>query len=204
MPQSATSYKTIVSTCGPVLLREKKSKFLAYAFPVSNRAEAAAHLEALWEEHATASHICYAFRIGRPQADIRKNDDGEPAYSAGAPIFGQIEAFGLEDILLAVVRYYGGVKLGVGGLKQAYRESARSCLEQVATVVFTPRIRLRLDFEYDALGAVMRTIDQLQLRILNQEMGLSCRLVLELAAEKSDEVRQIFKAIRGVQITAGH
>ena len=201
MMRSPESYKTILSSCGPVVLREKKSKFLAYAYPLTKQAEVSTYLEALWKKHSDASHICYAFRFGRPQAVIRMNDDGEPSYSAGAPIFGQIEAFGFEDILLAVVRYYGGIKLGVGGLKQAYRESARSCLEKATPAMVSPRIRLRLDFEYTDLNAVMRTIDQLQLSILEQEMELSCVLVLELPLKDMDTTHDAFRAITGVKVT---
>lgn len=191
-------YKTLADPCGPVLLKERKSKFLGYAFPVQSREEAARHLEALWAAHADATHICYAFRIGLRQPETRMNDDGEPAYSAGAPIFGQIEAFDLQNVLVCVVRYYGGTKLGVGGLIQAYRETARNCLETARFTVKEPSRTLELRFGYQALDAVMRTISHHQLTIDSQDMSLRCRVFISVPAAREAEVSELFRAIQGV------
>lgn len=196
-------YKTLAAPCGPVLLKERKSKFLGYAFAVGSREEAAKQVEALWAAHADATHICYAYRIGLRQPETRMNDDGEPAYSAGAPIFGQIEAFDLQNILVCVVRYYGGTKLGVGGLIQAYRETARNCLEAARITVREPTRNLELRFGYEALDAVMRTISHHQLSIDRQDMALRCQVSISVPAARETEVSELFRAIRGVSMDWG-
>lgn len=193
------SYKTLTGPCGPVLLKERKSKFLGFAFPAGSREEAREHLSALRDRYPDATHICYAYRIGLRQPETRMNDDGEPAYSAGAPIFGQLESFDLYNVLVCVVRYYGGTKLGVGGLIQAYRETARSCLEQAPVVIREPERVLRLDFGYDSLDAVMRTISQQQLPIQYQQMELRCQLHVQVAEPRAEAVMELFQAIAGVR-----
>ncbi len=192
-------YKTLSAPCGPVLLKERKSKFLGYAFPVRSREEVAAQLESLRATYPDATHICYAFRIGLRPPETRMNDDGEPAYSAGAPIFGQIEAFDLHNVLVCVVRYYGGTKLGVGGLIQAYRETARNCLQEAMVVLKEPSRTLGLYFGYEALDAVMRTIAHNQLSIDRQEMALRCRVYLKIPAAREAGVFELFQAIPGVE-----
>lgn len=192
-------YKTLSGPAGPVLLKERKSKFLGYAFSVHSRDEAQEHLSALWERHPDATHICYAYRIGLTQPETRMNDDGEPAYSAGAPIFGQLESFELYDVLVCVVRYYGGTKLGVGGLIQAYRETARLCLQQAPVVTREPTRVLQLDFGYEALDAVMRTLSQHQLPIEGQEMKLRCRMQIPVPERRAEAVWELFRAIAGVR-----
>lgn len=192
-------YKTLTAPCGPVLLRERKSKFLGFAFPARSREEVGAHLEGLRTAYPDATHICYAFRIGLGRPETRMHDDGEPAYSAGAPIFGQIEAFDLHNVLVCAVRYYGGTKLGVGGLIQAYRETARNCLQQAMVVLKEPCRTLGLDFGYEALDAVMRTIAHNQLSIEQQEMALRCRVFLRVPAAREAGVFELFQAIPGVE-----
>ncbi len=191
-------YKTLSAPSGPVQLKERKSKFLGYAFPVRSREEVGQQLGTLRATYPDATHICYAFRIGLRQPETRMNDDGEPAYSAGAPIFGQIEAFDLHNVLVCVVRYYGGTKLGVGGLMQAYRETARNCLQEAQLEVREPSRNLELRFGYEALDAVMRTISHHQLDIDRQDMALRCRLLVRVPAAREEEVLAFFQAIPGL------
>jgi len=168
---------------------------------VQSGEEAREHLSALWQRYPDATHICYAYRIGLRQPETRMNDDGEPAYSAGAPIFGQLESFDLHNVLVCVVRYYGGTKLGVGGLIQAYRETARMCLEEAPVVVREPVRVLQLDFGYDSLDAVMRTLSQHQLSLQSQQMDLRCRMHLQVAEQRAEGVMELFQAIAGVRAT---
>jgi putative IMPACT (imprinted ancient) family translation regulator len=131
---------------------------------------------------------------------MRFNDDGEPSNSAGRPILGQIESVGLDNVLVCVVRYYGGTKLGVGGLIQAYRDTARNVLEASHKVTYTPVTVFRLDFEYDTLDAVMRLLSQLDLKILRQEFELACSLEVEVPPKRLKQARDGLLGISGVRL----
>lgn len=198
MPQNNESYKTLAKNGGPFELRDRKSKFLGYAFPVSDREAAEARIAALWETHQDASHVCYAFRIGRVQPEIRAQDDGEPTHAAGAPILAQIQGYELFDVLVAVVRYYGGTKLGVGGLIQAYRETAAGAVEMAGVVERIPMLRASLAFGYGVLDPTLRAIEKYRLEVVERHMALDCRLVIRFPFSEEDHVRNIFKAIPGV------
>lgn len=200
MESAAASFKTLYRPSGPCLLKERKSKFIGYAYPVASAEAAQQQVQALWKEYPDATHICYAYRIGNDPPQIRINDDGEPAHSAGSPIFGQIEAFDLQHVLICVVRYYGGTKLGVGGLIQAYRESARLCLEQADIREVRPQTLLTLSFEYASLDAVMRVISQHQLEILDQQMHLSCTIKLAAIPENLPAILEAFGPLSGVDL----
>jgi uncharacterized YigZ family protein len=193
-------YRTIDRPSGPFLLKERKSKFLGWVFPASNPGEAASQIDTLWKKYPDATHICYAYRIGVENPMVRMNDDGEPAYSAGAPIYNQIESEQLFDVLLCVIRYYGGTKLGVGGLIQAYREAARGVLEQARVVNRVPVCKLTLDFEYPLLDAVMRFVSQHQLKLRSQRMELDCSLELEVPLERCGEILEGIHGLGGVKV----
>ena len=124
------TYKTITDASEETLFKEKNSKFFGYAFPIQNEDDVKSHLETIKKQHHSARHWCYAYQIGnRTIFSYRANDDGEPNNSAGMPIYGQIQSFDVTNILIVVVRYFGGVKLGVGGLINAYKTSAQLALE---------------------------------------------------------------------------
>ncbi|MEJ2585900.1 MAG: YigZ family protein, partial [Robiginitalea sp.] len=161
-------FKTIIKSSGPFLYKDRKSKFLGWVFPAKSPDHAIKRVETLREKYPDATHICYAYRTGVEKPMVRMNDDGEPAYSAGTPIYHQIESEELFNVLVCVVRYYGGTKLGVGGLIQAYREAARGVLEEARIVTRVPVCILTLDFEYPLLDAVMRFISQHQLKLRSQ------------------------------------
>ncbi len=194
------AFKTVSRPSGPFVLKEKKSKFLGWVFPSGSVAEAEEHLTQLADTYPDATHICYAYRIGVEHPVVRMNDDGEPAYSAGAPIFHQIESEDLFNVLICVVRYYGGTKLGVGGLISAYREAARGALQEARVVTRIPKCRLTLEFEYPLLDAVMRYISHHRLKIASQRMELDCTLELEAPLEACGEIRKGVRALGNVKL----
>ncbi|MBC2840783.1 YigZ family protein [Robiginitalea sp. SC105] len=200
MESGGKTFRTLTAPSGPVEFRERKSKFLGVAYPVDSTEQAREQVAALWQEFPDATHICYAYRIGSDLPEIRMNDDGEPSHSAGAPIFGQIESFDLMDVLVCVIRYYGGTKLGVGGLIQAYRDAARRCLEHGRIVTRIPKAVLSLGFTYADLDAVLRIIDQNRFNVVRREMALSCRIDLEVPVEETERVRNAFGPVPGVTI----
>ncbi|MEL6976343.1 MAG: YigZ family protein [Bacteroidota bacterium] len=182
------------------MLKERKSKFLAYAFPIQSLEEVKVHLEQLREEHASANHVCYAWQLGTVSPQFRANDDGEPNHSAGTPIHGQIRSFDVTNVLVAVVRYFGGTKLGVGGLKQAYRDSAKAVLETASIIPLIETKKMMVVFQYAQMNLVMRVIKQLQLKIITQTMEAQCSLQLEIEKSRWDEVSTAFQKIYGIHI----
>jgi len=200
MNKEYPSYKTIARPVGPVLVKERKSKFLGWAFSVTDETEVAARVSQLKGEYADASHVCYGYRIDPLSPRIRVNDDGEPSNSAGRPILGQIESSDLYNILICVVRYYGGTKLGVGGLIQAYRETARRTLQESLILTRVPVSLFRLAFDYDRLDAVMRLVSQLDLEIRHQEFGLDCRLEVEVSSSTKMKARDGLLALGKIKV----
>lgn len=180
------TYKTLNAPAESPVYKVKGSKFISYAYPVQSREEADLILKDLRAEHSKANHCCYAWKIGKDKLEYRYNDDGEPANSAGKPIYGQILSFELTDVLIAVIRYFGGTKLGVGGLIQAYRESARSALNQGSVVRKEIKLPFWLEFEYPQMDKVMRLIKEKRIEIVSQEMDMKVRLGL-MVSKKSEE-----------------
>lgn len=177
------TYKTLVTPGDETLLKEKGSKFFGYAFPVSNEQEVKELLEQLKKKHHTARHWCYAFQLGTgEQPYYRANDDGEPNNSAGMPIYGQLQSFEVTNVLVVVVRYFGGVKLGVGGLVQAYKASAALALEASVIEERTINVHFMVSFDYKNMNKVMRVIREHQLELVHQEMEMDC--VFEVATRK--------------------
>lgn len=177
---SSDSYKTLSKPAEPALYKEKNSKFYAYAFPVTCEAEIQPILVALKKQHHAARHLCYAFQLGKC---YRVCDAGEPNYSAGMPIYGQIKSFGLSYVLVVVARYFGGIKLGAGGLMAAYKEAARSALQAADIIEKTADKTFILRFPYKDLNYVMRIIRERNICLLHSEMALDC--VLTLAVRRS-------------------
>lgn len=200
MNADPTPFKTLNSPSGPALYKEKKSKFLGFACPVKSLEEAEAFLAGLRKQYSDATHLCYAYRIGLDQPKIRMNDDGEPTYSAGAPIFGQIESLELFNVLVCVIRYYGGTKLGVGGLIQAYRETAGMALEDGSVITIQPQQALILNFDYPRLDAVMRFVSHHQLSIYRQRMEMNCTLELRLPVKDKERIREGISALGPIEI----
>jgi len=162
------------------IYKEKGSKFISYAIPVSSIDEVKEQLVKLHKKYHDARHHCYAYRLGDDPYEIRYNDDGEPSGTAGKPIFGQIQSFGLTNILIVVIRYFGGVKLGTGGLIKAYRTGARSAIENGNIITKTWNIVLEITFDYTQMDMVMRLIKDEGLRIIRQNANEKYCIVLEI------------------------
>lgn len=158
------------------LYKEKGSKFIAYAIPCYSEEEVKEHLNNWRKEHHQARHVCYAYRLGLDKSIFRANDDGEPSNSAGQPILGQIQSFNLTNILIAVVRYFGGTKLGVGGLIVAYKTAAKEAIEAGKIIEKQVYQNYLLSFQYDALPEVMSICKQMNLMQSEQQFDIQCSL----------------------------
>lgn len=197
------TYKTISKPSEEVLFKEKNSKFFGYAFPITTEEEAKTHIEELKKKHHQARHWCYAWQTGKEENDLhfRANDDGEPSNSAGMPIYGQIQSFDVTDILVVVVRYFGGVKLGVGGLIQAYKTAAQMALENSRIVVRTVNRTFIIKFDYPEMNIVMRLIKENNLEILKQELQLDCTIYISVRKKDAEEIFGKFDSVYKVSIT---
>lgn len=196
------TYKTITKPSTEVLFKEKNSKFFGYAFPITSEDDVKIHLENLKKQHHSARHWCYAYQIGilEKHYQFRANDDGEPNNSAGMPIYGQIQSFEVTNILIVVVRYFGGVKLGVGGLITAYKTTAQMALEQSKIVTKTINQEIELSFEYKDMNKVMRVIKEKNLKIARQTLELTCTIVISVRLKNIKSVLQAFEPIFGVEL----
>jgi len=194
------TYKTLSKASEEVLFKDKNSKFFGYAFPVKSEDDVKFHLEALKKQHHSARHWCYAYQIGTQenQLQFRANDDGEPNNSAGMPIYGQIQSFEVTNVLIVVVRYFGGVKLGVGGLITAYKTSAQMALEHSKIVTRTINQKIELKFEYKDMNKVMRIIKEKNLKITDQTLELNCAIIISVRVKKLKPILESFNAIYGV------
>jgi uncharacterized YigZ family protein len=162
------------------LYKEKGSKFLAFAMPVHSVEEVKQSLEKIRKQYHDARHHCYAYCIGQETEEFRYNDDGEPSGTAGKPIFGQIQSFSLTNVLIVVVRYFGGVKLGTGGLIQAYKSAARESIINGRIMTKTWNVSLKIRFEYAMMDQVMRLIRDEGARVTGQESSEKCCITLEV------------------------
>ncbi len=165
------------------LYKEKGSKFLAFAFPVVNEEEIKSHLEALRKQYYDARHHCYAYILGKDQDSYRANDDGEPNHSAGDPILGQIRSNNLTNTLIVVIRYFGGTKLGVGGLISAYKIAAAEAITNNEIIEEIVKNKVKLQFDYLSMNDVMRLIKDMDLEIQNQQFDNTC--LIELLVRES-------------------
>lgn len=194
------TYNTITKPSQEVLFKDKNSKFFGYALPVKSEVEIKSYLEALKKQHHSARHWCYAYQLGTETINYRANDDGEPNNSAGMPIYGQIQSFNLTNVLVVVVRYFGGVKLGVGGLINAYKTTAQLALESSNIIEKTINIDYQILFEYKNMNKVMRIIKEKQLLITNQKLELDCQLIISVRKKEAQLVFEIFHNLFEVKI----
>ncbi|EPR70648.1 protein co-occurring with transport systems [Winogradskyella psychrotolerans RS-3] len=193
-------YKTITKPAQGELFKDKNSKFYGFAFPVTDEEQIKQHIDHLKKEHYSARHWCYAYQIGTETIQYRANDDGEPNNSAGMPIYGQIQSFEVTNILIVVIRYYGGVKLGVGGLINAYRTGAQLALEASKIVERTINKKFKLSFEYKNMSKVMRILKENDVNITNQILELNCLLEISVRKTHSSKVFDLFDQFFGVEI----
>lgn len=194
------TYKTIAQSVSGVIFKDKSSKFLGYAFPITSSEEVKNHLETIKKEHFSARHWCYAWQVGKEQKTYRANDDGEPSGTAGLPIYGQIQSFELTNVLVVVVRYFGGIKLGVGGLVNAYRTTAQMVLQEAEIQEKTIDLVFEIQFQYPLMNKVMRVLKEKNISVINQKLELDCRVYIEVRKGQSDEIQQIFQQMYEVKI----
>ncbi len=190
-----------IATAGTGDFRDRGSKFLAYSYPVYSAADVKEKLQALKKEHPKAVHHCYAYRIGTDGAQYRAVDDGEPSGSAGKPILGQIDSLGLINVLVVVVRYFGGTLLGVPGLINAYKTATAMSLEQVPKTEKWIENLYEINFDYPAMGEVLYLLKQAEATIYNQDLQLFCVINAGIPRHHSDAYVQRLSEIRGVSIT---
>jgi uncharacterized YigZ family protein len=168
------TYITITRATQPVTYKDKGSKFIGFAFPLNQELEVRNYLDMLKKDHKSAVHFCYAWQLGTDVISKRANDDGEPAHSAGLPILGQIQHHRLTNILVVVVRYFGGVKLGVGGLMGAYKQAAQMAISSAEQVVKNIEQHFRIAFDYKDMDSVMRLLRLCDGNIRHQQMEVTC------------------------------
>jgi uncharacterized YigZ family protein len=193
-------YKTIESPSIETLFKEKGSKFFGYAFPVLSEENVKEYLEELKKKHHSARHFCYAYQLGIEKIKFRANDDGEPNNSAGIPIYGQIQSFEVTNILIVSVRYFGGTKLGVGGLISAYKTSAQITLEASDILEKTIDVFYQLNFQYDVMNKVMRIVKEKNLTIVSQKLELDCEYVISIRRKDAQNIFDIFENLYKVDV----
>lgn len=194
------TYKTIALPSPPFLLKEKSSKFFGYAFPIENEEDVKIILEDLRKQNSNAGHFCYAYQLGVDKSVYRANDDGEPNNSAGLPIYGQIQSFDVTNVLIVVVRYYGGTKLGVGGLINAYKTVAQMSLAQSEIIEKTIDIQLLILFDYANMNKVMRVIKEKNLEIIAQKLELSCEIEIKTRKKNAEQIFDIFNSMYPITV----
>ena len=182
-------YKTITEVIGEGFYSEKRSKFLAFAHHVETIDEIKDILASYRKKYYAARHVCYAYVLGADKADFRANDDGEPSSTAGKPILGQINSYDLTNVLVIVVRYYGGVNLGTGGLIVAYRTAAADALDHATIETRLVEEVITYSFPYPMMNAVMRVIKEMQPRIVSQTFDNTCSISMSIRQEMAPVLR---------------
>ena len=194
-------YKTIAFPSEEILFKEKNSKFFGYAFPVQSESAIKPIIDSLRKQHPHAVHYCYAYQIGTDNTlSYRANDDGEPSNTAGMPIYGQIQSFGVTNVLVVIVRLFGGVKLGVGGLISAYRTAAQLTLESSEIIEKTIDIHYQIAFDYKNINKVMRVIKEKGVEIVSQKMEMSCEIEILTRKKNAEMIFDIFNTMFEVKI----
>lgn len=179
---------------------DKRSRFLAFALPVRDAAEARAAVADLQRRYHDARHVCWAYMLGSARTDFLSNDNGEPSGTAGKPILGQINSLGLTDVLVAVVRYFGGIKLGTSGLIVAYRTAARMALEAAPAVVRHDMARITFHFPYAAMNDAMKLTRDFDVTVVDRQFDNTCRMTLDINADDAPRLRARIDSIDGATI----
>ncbi|WP_366184596.1 YigZ family protein [Flavobacterium ovatum] len=205
--ETKDTYKTIAFPSEPILFKEKSSKFYGYAFPLVTEEEVKPIIESLRKVHPNARHICYAYQIGTETTQYRANDDGEPNNTAGAPIYGQIQSFDLTNILIVVVRFFGGIKLGVGGLISAYKTTAQITINSCEIIEKTIDIHFLVSFDYQNMNKAMRIIKEKKIGIVTQEMEINAeselpigKIEIKIRKKNADMIFDIFNSSYEINI----
>jgi uncharacterized YigZ family protein len=194
------NYKTINTPSLEVLYKDKGSKFYGYAIPIETDQEVKKALEELKQKHSSAGHFCYAYQHGLETIYYRVSDDGEPNNSAGLPIYGQLQAFKVTNILIVVIRYFGGTKLGIGGLISAYKATAKLSLEVSQIKTLDILIPLKLSFVYKDMSKVMRIIKKQQLVIKSQRLEMECEVLVLVKKMNLKSLIRTFEAFHQIKV----
>lgn len=195
------TYKTISEPVTEILYKERKSKFYGYAFPIQNEEDVKPLLEELRNTYPSANHVCYAWQLGVENFFFRANDDGEPNNSAGMPIYGQIQSYGLTNVLIAVVRIFGGTKLGVGGLIAAYKNTAQLTLESSKIVERIIKVEMTLNFEYPEMDTVMRFIKKNKLEMVSQDLHMKCKVTIAVRMKAMENILDELKSLHKIAVS---
>lgn len=197
------TYKTIAASAEGTF-RDRGSRFIGYAYPVNSTEEISNIIQDLKKEHHSARHHCYAWRLG-PQGDaFRSNDDGEPSGTAGKPIMNQLLSAGVTNVLIVVVRYFGGTLLGVSGLINAYKSAAIACLANAQIIEKQIMEVYKLEFQYEAMNSVMKILKDYDLPQSNQKFELECELEFAVRKAEAEAVISLLKPIQSVKLTWIH
>lgn len=188
-------YKTITNKIGEGTYSEKRSKFLAFSHHVETLDEVKEIVASYRKKYYDARHVCYAYMLGAERTEFRANDDGEPSSTAGKPILGQINSNDLTDILIIVVRYYGGVNLGTGGLIVAYKAAAALAIEDSVQEIRQVEELVKYDFPYVMMNDVMRVVKEMQPRIVSQEYDNTCSITLSIRKSEAETLRGRLKKL---------
>jgi len=200
MHASEDTYRIIARPSGNVLFKDRKSKFYGHAFPLEMEADVKPIVERLKRQYPTANHFCYAWQMGTETKDYRANDDGEPKNSAGMPIYGQIQSYQVTNVLIVVVRIFGGAKLGVSGLINAYKTTAQMVLERATIENRSIEAQLKLNFDYTLMNDVMRWVKKWNIRIVSQQMDHTCSWIIAVPKSKTTFLVRELGHIRRLEI----
>lgn len=199
MNETAFTFKTMAQPT-TALFKDRGSKFLAYAFPIKDIEEAKAHIKTLKKEHPKANHFCVGYRIGVDGDIFRASDDGEPSGSAGRPILGQIDSAGLTNLMVVVVRYFGGTLLGVPGLINAYKTATSESISVAEIIEQNVEFKVHLLFDYSLMNDVMQILKQYEVSIYQQEMLLFCDYFIGIPLINKEGCLKKLAEIQGVEI----
>lgn len=180
--------------------KDRGSRFIAYAYPIKAVEDFKEKLQALKKEHTKANHLCFAYRIGLDGNNFRVSDDGEPSGTAGKPILGQLDSKNLTNILIVVVRYFGGTLLGVPGLINAYKSAASMALQLTPFIQKPVTVKWQVSFDYTQMNDVMRWLKAFNCEVIEQEMQLFCRLVVDVPKNRAEELKPLLTDLRGVDV----
>lgn len=199
MSEIKDSYKTI-KTPSEGFFKDRGSKFFGYAYPITSEQELKLKIEELKKEHHTARHHCYAYRLKQDYSVYRANDDGEPTNAAGKPILGQIDAKELTNVGVVVVRYFGGTKLGVGGMMNAYKTAALEALNNAEIIECTIDEEFEISFGYPEMNTVMRFIKDLGVEIKSQKMEMDCKIIFAIRKKEAQKAQDKFTGLKNISI----
>ena len=195
------SYKTIAKPAEGSY-SEKRSKFLAYAFPVQTEQDVKTRLAEIQKKHWDARHHCYAYILGPHKDAYRLNDNGEPSGTAGRPIYGQLLSKDLTNTLVIVVRYFGGIKLGVSGLQNAYKVAAREALDSAVIEERTIQERYRVLFEYSKMNDIMQILKDPEIQVLDRQSDMRCTYTISVRQRDSDRITTALQKVAMTEVTA--